>query len=381
VDELTTYVGLDVHKASLAIAYAEDGGGDPVWVGKIPNQLATLTAALRMLQERHGRVEVAYEAGPCGYAIYRHLEKLGIPCVVAAPSLIPVKTGDRVKTDRRDALKLARLLRSGDLSPAWVPDETHEALRDVTRAREDAVEDLTRARQRLSKFLLRLDLRPPTGVNAWTKRYREWLVQVRTGTDVQDKVLQEYRMTISQAEDRVARLETAMRDAAADSVHRPLIAALQAMRGIKEVTAITVVAEFGDLTRFSSARQLMSYAGLVPSEESSGPRERRGRITKTGNAHARRVIVEGAWHYQHPPRVGKELRARQRGVPESIVRIAYQAQVRLHRRFKHLLKAGKPSQKVVVALAREWLGFVWAIGQELERLKEAEANREQVVAA
>jgi len=377
MDEHTTAVGLDVHKESVAIAYAGKAGTDPVWVGKIPNEPEKLAGAIKSLQKRHGHLEVAYEAGPCGYAIYRQLHGMGIPCVVAAPSLIPIKVGDRVKTDRRDALKLARLLRSGDLSAAWVPDEQHEGLRDVTRAREDAVEDLHRARQRLSKLLLRLDLRPPTGVNAWTKRYREWLEQLRIGNPAQDTVLQEYRLAISQAEDRLTRLETAMCEAAVESPHAPVIAALQAMRGIQAVTAITLVAELGDLTRFRSARQLMSYAGLVPCEDSSGGRERRGGITKTGNAHARRVTVEGVWHYRHAPRVGKALKKRQQGLPESVIQIAYRAQVRLHRRYQRLLKAGKPIQKVAVALAREWLGFVWAIGQEMARLQAVEANREQ----
>jgi len=380
MDELTTYVGLDVHKESIAIAYAEGTGAEPVWVGKIPNRPEKLAGMLRQLEKRHGQVAVAYEAGPCGYAIHRQLEGMGIACVVAAPSLIPVKAGDRVKTDRRDALKLARLLRSGDLSPAWVPDEQHEGLRDVSRAREDAVEDLHRARQRLSKLLLRQNLRPPTGVNTWTKRYREWLQQVRIGTPAQDAVLQEYRLAISQAEDRVGRLETAMREAAAQSPHAPVIAALQGMRGVQAVTAITLVAELGDLTRFRSARQVMSYAGLVPCEDSSGGRERRGGITKTGNAHARRVTVEGVWHYRHAPHVGKGLKRRQQGLPESIIRITYRAQVRLHRRYERLLKSGKPVQKVVVALAREWLGFVWAIGQEMARLQAAAASREHLAA-
>lgn len=380
MNEHTTYVGLDVHKASISIAYAAGSGGEPVWVEKIANEPGRLARMLRELGKRHGRVEVAYEAGPCGYAIYRQLQEMGIPCVVAAPSLIPIKAGDRVKTDRRDALKLARLLRSGDLSPAWVPDEEHEGLRDVSRAREDAVEDLHRARQRLSKLLLRRDLRPPTGVNAWTKRYREWLHQLKVGSPGPDAVLEEYRVAISEAEDRLARLEAAMRAAVVGSPHAPVVAALQAMRGVQAVTAITLVAELGDLTRFRSPRQVMSYAGLVPAESSSGAREHRGGITKTGNAHARRVIVEGAWHYRHAAHVGKALKRRQQGLPASIIQIAYRAQVRLHRRYERLLKAGKPSPKVVVALGREWLGFVWAIGQEMARLQAADAGHEQPAA-
>jgi len=293
--------------------------------GQISNRPETLIGTVRKLQERHGTLLVGYEAGPCGYALYRQLQTLGIACVVVAPSLIPTKPGDRVKTDRRDALKLARLLRSGDLTPAWIPDEQHEGLRDVTRAREDAVEDLQRARQRLSKLLLRLDLRPPSGIKPWTKRYREWLHHVKIGTAAQDTVLEEYRLAISQAEDRVARLEAAMREVAAESPRASLIAALQAMRGVQALTAITVVAELGDLTRFRSPRQLMSYAGLVPREDSSGRRQQRGRITKTGNAHLRRVGVESAWHYRHAPHVGKALKRRQQGLPETIVQIAYRA--------------------------------------------------------
>jgi transposase len=380
VSEHTSFVGLDVHKETIAFAYAQRENSDPVYCGQIPNRPERIAQALRQLRDRHGELLVAYEAGPCGYAVYRQLQRLGIPCVVVAPSLMPTKPGDRVKTDRRDALKLARLLRNGDLTPAWVPDEEHEALRDVTRAREDAVQDLQRARQRLSKLLLRLEIRPPSGVKPWTNRYREWLHHVKIGMSAQDAVLEEYRLAISQAEDRIARLETGMRAAAAESPHASLIAALQAMRGIQAITAITVVAELGDLTRFRSARQLMSYAGLVPGEHSSGGRQQRGAITKAGNAHLRRVGVESVWHYRHAPHVGKALKRRQQGLPETIIQIAYRAQVRLHRRYGRLLKAGKPIQKVAVALAREWLGFLWAIAQELVRNHVVETTRIQIAA-
>ena len=378
MSEHTTFVGLDVHKETIAVACAEHGTGEPMYWGQISNRPETLIGTVRKLQERHGTLLVGYEAGPCGYALYRQLQMQGIACVVVASSLIPTKPGDRVKTDRRDALKLARLLRSGDLTPAWIPDEQHEGLRDVTRAREDTVEDLQRARQRLSKLLLRLDLRPPSGIKPWTKRYREWLHHVKIGTAAQDTVLEEYRLAISQAEDRVARLEAAMREVAAESPRASLIAALQAMRGVQAITAITVVAELGDLTRFRSPRQLMSYAGLVPREDSSGRRQQRGRITKTGNAHLRRVGVESAWHYRHAPHVGKALKRRQQGLPETIVQIAYRAQVRLHHRYGRLLKTGKPIQKVAVALAREWLGFLWAIAKELACVRET--SRAQVAA-
>jgi transposase len=378
VNEHITFVGLDVHKETVSVAYAEPDGGESVYWGRIPNRAERISQAMRLLQQRRGGLGgllVGYEAGPCGFAVYRQLQRLGIPCVVVAPSLIPTKPGDRVKTDRRDALKLARLLRNGDLTPAWVPDEEHEALRDVTRAREDAVQDLQRARQRLSKFLLRLELRPPTGVKAWTKRYRDWLQPLKIGTPAQDGVLAEYRVAIMQAEDRIARLETTMRTVAAEGPHAPLIAALQTMRGIQAVTAITVVAELGDMTRFRSPRQLMSYAGVVPREDSSGGRQQRGAITKAGNAHLRRVAVESVWHYRHAPQVGKALKRRQQGLPEPVTAIAYRAQVRLHRRYGHLLKAGKPIQKVAVALVREWLGFLWAIAHEMKRTESTDLGR------
>jgi transposase len=277
----TTYVGLDVHKETIAVAVAEGEGGEVRSLGLIPNR----PEALRRLVGRLGPAKdlvCAYEAGPCGYAVYRFLTRLGVRCVVVAPSLIPTKPGDRVKTDRRDAAKLARLLRSGELTPVWVPDEEHEALRDLTRAREDARVDLLRARHRLSKFLLRLGLVPPAGVKPWGAKHRQWLQGLQLGRASQQVVLREYLLAVEQTQERLRRLEAELAEAARTSRHAAVIGALQALRGVGLVTAVTLVAELGDLQRFRTPREVMAYAGLVPREASSGPRQHRGAITKTG---------------------------------------------------------------------------------------------------
>jgi len=356
----TTYVGLDVHKETIAVAVAEGEGGEVRSLGLIPNR----PEALRRLVGRLGPAKdlvCAYEAGPCGYTVYRFLTRLGVRCVVVAPSLIPTKPGDRVKTDRRDAAKLARLLRSGELTPVWVPDEEHEALRDLTRAREDARVDLLRARHRLSKFLLRLGLVPPAGVKPWGAKHRQWLQGLQLGRASQQVVLREYLLAVEQTQERLRRLEAELAEAARTSRHAAVIGALQALRGVGLVTAVTLVAELGDLQRFRTPREVMAYAGLVPREASSGPRQHRGAITKTGNAHVRHVIVEAAWHYRHAPGVWGALRQRQVGQPEAIKAIAWRAQDRLHRRYRRLLGRGKARQQAAVAVARELLGFVWAV--------------------
>jgi len=360
MDKDSTYVGLDVHKETIAVAVAEGHGGEVRSLGLMPNR----PEAIRKLIRRLGPAKhlmCAYEAGPCGYVLHRHLTRLGARCVVVAPSLIPTKPGDRVKTDRRDATKLARLLRSGELTPIWVPDEEHEALRDLTRAREDARVDLLRARHRLSKFLLRLGLLPPASVKPWGVKHRQWLQGLRLARASQQIVLREYLLAVEQAQDRLRRVEAELAEAATTSRHAAVIAALQALRGVGLVTAVTLVAELGDLQRFRTPREVMAYAGLVPSESSSGPRQHRGAITKMGNAHVRHVMVEAAWHYRHAPGVWGALRQRQAGQPERIKAIAWQAQDRWHRRYRRLLGRGKARQQVVVAVARELLGFVWAV--------------------
>lgn len=360
------FVGLDVHKDSIAVAVADGGGGDVRGLGIIPNSPHAVRGLIRRLGPTE-RISACYEAGPCGYRLYRYLTHLGVRCLVVAPSLVPAKPGDRVKTDRRDATKLARLLRSRDLTPVWVPDESHEALRDLTRAREDARHDLVRARHRLGKLLLRQGVRPPRGVTAWTQRHRTWLQSLQFSYPAQQVVFTEYLLTIDQLRDRLDRLDTAIADAAVTSPYAPLIAALQTLRGIGLISAAALVAEGADLTRFRTARELMAYAGIVPSEYSTGRSQHRGAITKTGNAHPRYVLVEAAWHYRHRPALWGGLRQRQIGQSETVKAIAWDAQVRLHRRFHRLTARGKPAPKAVVAIARELLGFMWAIGQGMGR--------------
>jgi transposase len=364
VEQDTKYVGLDVHKATIAVAVVDGRAGEPRFLGTIPNRASAVAKLVRKLGPA-GRLRCCYEAGPCGYGLQRQLAGLGAGCAVVAPSLVPTRPGDRVKTDRRDAVKLARLLRAGELTAVWVPDEAHEALRDLTRAREDARDGLHRARQQLGKFLLRLGLGPPAGVRRWTARHRAWVAGLRLARPHQQAVLEDYARAVEEAGARVARLEARVAEAAGAGPHAPLIAALQCLRGVGVLTAVTLVAELGDLGRFPSPRPLMAYLGLVPGEHSSGERRRRGRITKTGNAHARHVLVQAAWHYRHPPRVSRALRRRQQGQPEAVIAIAGKAQERLHRRYRRLVGRGKGSQKAVVAVARELAGFLWAIAREL----------------
>jgi len=359
--DYTTFVWMDVHKDTITVAVAEEGNTEPVLLGTIPNRPDSLLKLLKQLAVTGNRLLFCYEAGPCGYGIYRFLKERNFSCIVVAPSLVPVRVGDRVKTDRRDAKKLARLLRSGELTPVWVPDEEHEALRDLVRAREDAYKDLQRKRHQLSKFLLRTGKRPPVGINPWTVKHRCWLDTVKYELHAQQLVLQEYRHAVDQAQERLKRLEQELIELGCKSVHAPVIAALRALRGIDYVSAITLVAEIGDFRRFDNAAKLMSYAGLVPCESSSGPRSRRGSITKTGNSHVRRIIVESAWHYLRAPNVGCTLRKRQEGVPESIKEISWRAQNRLNSKFRKLLARGKSRQTAVVAVARELLGFIWSV--------------------
>lgn len=356
------FVGLDVHKETIAVAVAEGDGGAPRSLGTIPNRPEAVAQLVRKLGAATG-LRVCYEAGPCGYGLQRQLTRLGARCVVVAPSLVPTRPGDRVKTDRRDALKLAALLRSGHLTPVWVPDEEHEALRDLVRAREDARQDLLRARHRLSKLLLRLGVRSPEGVRPWTARHRVWLQGLTLSHASQQVVLREYLLAVDQEKERLSRLEAEITQAVPTSAHAAVIAALQALRGVGLVTAVTLVAELGDVRRFRSARELMAYAGLVPREHSSGGSQWRGSITKTGNAHVRHVTVEAAWHYRHAPGVWGALRQRQAGQPEAVKAIAWKAQDRLHRRYRRMVGRGKLKQQAVVAVGRELLGFVWAIAR------------------
>ena len=363
MSERTRFLGLDAHAQTIAVAIAEEAGA-PNGYGVIPND----PCAVRRLVSRLGgpgvRLVACYEAGPTGYTLRRQLQTLGVDCMVVAPSLVPTRSGDRVKTDRRDALKLARLLRSGDLTPIWIPDEEHEALRDLVRARADAQVDALRARNRLSKFLLRRGIRPPHGVRAGTTRHDTWLTHLNLEDARAQIVLDDYRSVVRAAVDRVRRLEQAL-VTAVPARHRPLVAALQAFRGIGFLTAVTIVAEVGDLRRFASARQFMAYVGVVPSEYSSGSRHSRGRITKAGNAMLRHVLGESAHHARLQPRIGTTLGRRQQGVPAAIVELSWRAQTRLHHRYRHLSsRLGRP--KALTAVSRELAGFVWAVGQQLE---------------
>ena len=318
------------------------------------------------------QLKVCYEAGPTGYVLYWQLTALGVACEVVAPSLVPMKAGDRVKTDRRDAAKLARSYRAGDLTPVWVPDAEHEALRDLVRTREDARQDQHRARHRLSKFLLRHGQRPPENVKKrWTLKYMTWIQEhVHFDPPALETTLLDYVHEVEHMAERIQRLETAITEAIqkAPPEMRAVIEALQALRGVAQLTAVTVVAELGSLSRFQNPRQLMGYSGLVSSEHSSGNRIQRGPITKTGNAHLRRVIIESAWAYQHRPWMGGFLLKRQRDLilsPE-VKEIAWKAQWRLHTRYKKLAVANKKKPQIVTAVGRELLGFIWAIAVHTE---------------
>ena len=362
------FVGLDVHAETIAVAVAEKDA-EVRSLGVIPNREGSVRKLVRKLGPLE-QLRFCYEAGPTGYALYWQLSKMGAQCEVVAPTLVPVKAGDRVKTDRRDALKLARTHRAGELTPVWVPDADHEALRDLVRAREAAKKDQLRARHRLSKFLLRHGRRAPQGINSWTMKYLDWIKrEVHFAARAQEVTLLDYLHEVEHAAARIARLEQAIEEAVklAPPQMRAVIEALQALRGIARISAVTIVAEVGKVGRFGSAPQLMDYAGVVPSEDSSGERTRRGHITKTGNAHLRRVVVEAAWAYRHRPSIGATLRKRQEGLSEEVKEIAWKAQHRLHSRYGKLMAKGKNKAVVVTAVARELLGFLWAIGVHVEK--------------
>ncbi len=363
--EYSAYVGLDVHKDTIAVAVALPGRGEPVYRGEIAHRRGSLRRLMSRLSPQGEVLSFCYEAGPCGYGVYREITQAGHACAVVAPSLIPRKPGDRVKTDRRDALTLARLHRSGDLTAVWVPGPEQEAMRDLTRAREDMKGLELKARQRLGAFLLRHGRVYKTGRSRWTQAHFRWLEEQRFEQPVQQVVFQEYVDAVTQARARVAGLEDQMRRALATWSLRPAVEALTSLRGVKLITAMTVLAELGDLTRFDSPRQLMSFLGLVPSEHSSGERRRQGAITKTGNGHVRRVLVEAAWHYRHPARKTAHLRRKAAAAPAAVQALAWAAQKRLCARYRHLDYAGKAKCKVTVAVARELVGFIWAIACEV----------------
>jgi transposase len=364
------FVGLDVHAETIAVAVAEQGG-EVRSLGTIPNRLESIRKMVHKLGPVKN-LKVCYEAGPTGYVLYWQLTQLGVACDVIAPSLVPTKAGDRIKTDRRDAEKLARCHRAGELTAVWVPDAAHEALRDLVRAREAAKKDQLKARHRLGKFLLRHGQRRPDGVSAWTKKHREWIKShVRFQQAALEATLADYVEEVDHVATRIVKLEKALDEAVrqAPPEIRAVIEALQALRGVAQTTAASIVAEAGCLSRFPTAPDLMGYSGLVSSEHTTGNRVQRGAITKTGNAHLRRVVVEAAWAYQHRPNVIGYLLRRQKdlAISDEVKGIAWKAQQRLHKRYQAMAARGKHKNQIVVALGRELLGFIWAIGVRAEQ--------------
>lgn len=375
----TRFVGLDVHAESIAVAVAEAGrDGEVRAVGTVPNRPDAVRKLIHRLGGAKG-MHACYEAGPTGYTLYWQLTALGVECDVVAPTLVPVKAGDRVKTDRRDAIKLARCLRAGELSKVWVPDPAHEALRDLVRAREAAKKDQLRARHRMSKFLLRAGRRPADDKKAWGSEYMLWLRGVKFEQSARQATMVDYLGELDHVTERIRRLEQAIDDEmqSAPELLRELVAGLQALRGIAKLTATTIAVEVGNFSRFAKPKQMMGYAGITPSEYSTGSSRRQGSITKTGNAHLRRVLIEAAWSYRHRPGKGQRLRARERDVPAHLKEVAWKAQHRLHRRFATLQAKGKPHTKVITAVGRELLGFVWALAVRIEQDHTARQSQQQ----
>jgi transposase len=364
------FVGLDVHAKNITIALAESGGGsheEARLYGSIANDLHALEKVFAKLKKAHPGAElrVCYEAGPTGFVLARRLAQLKIPCTVVAPSLVPTRSGERIKTDRRDALKLARLHRAGELTAVHVPDAADEAMRDLCRARTDAVQDLRRSRAQLKAFLLRNGYRY-TGKSAWTEAHQRYLRELVLPHAAQRVVLEHAIRAIAGAGERIARIEEQMEALLGDWPMQPVVAALMGMRGFARVGAMVLVSELGGAWRFDHPCQLMAYLGLVPTENTSSEKRRQGGITKAGNSHARWLLIEAAHHYRLSPKVSKELSVRQQGLSEDIKACSWKAQTRLHKRMKQLLARGKQRNKVTVAVARELCGFVWHIFRLME---------------
>lgn len=358
--EGTTVIGLDVHKRSIAVAVREPGAGG-VQEERLPHERDAVARWARGWKRRSGgKLVCAYEAGACGYALQRQLESLGIACQVVAPSLVPRKPGERIKTDRRDARKLAEYLEGGHLTAVRSPTPAEEAARDLCRAREDAKQDRMRCRHRLSKFLLRRGVSYTAGRRHWTQAHHAWLGQLSFDDCSAQAVFDDYRLAVAQVDARIAALDRKLEALAQAPAYRRAVGALRCFRGIDTRTALGLVTELHGIERFGRPRALMAFVGLVPSEASSGERQRRGAITKAGNDHARKLLIESAWHARHKPAIPVALRQRREGQPPEIIAMADVAQQRLHRRYWRLVQRGKPTTVAATAVARELAGFVWA---------------------
>lgn len=364
-DYSEVFVAFDVAKLKNAVAIAQDGrDGEVRYLGEIKSTQAATRKLVEKLSVRHAKLTFCYEAGPTGYGLYRLIKSLGHDCIVVAPSLTPKKPGDRVKTNRRDAVDMARLLRAGELTAVWVPDERHEAMRELSRARQVAQKDLRSKRQQISGLLLRMGHHYP-GKKTWGPAHLNWLTSFKLDHLEQRIAFEELMGAMRQAKERSERLEQAIREVIPDWSLAQQVVALQAMRGIDLITAVGVLAEIGDLSRFASPRQLMGYLGLIVSERSTGDRVRRGSITKAGNTRARRLLVESAWSYRYPARVSKDKQAKVEAAPRAVREIAWKAQTRLCGRFRSLTRNGKKSTIVATAIARELSAFIWAINREV----------------
>jgi transposase len=365
------FVAFDTSKLRNAVAIADAGRkGEVRFLGEIDTDMTAITKLVRKLEASYERITFCYEAGPTGYELQRHIKALGHECIVAAPSLIPKKPGDRVKTNRRDAVNLVKLLRAGELSAVWIPDRRHEAMRDLTRARERAVMDLRSKRQQVSALLLRQGRWYP-GKKTWTKAHTQWLEKQKFEQPERRIVLEELMFAIRQAQERVARLEQAVRAAVPEWSLTNTVTALMAFRGIDLVSAAALLAELGDLSRFATAPEVMGYVGLGCMESSTGDTIKRGPITKAGNRRARRTLVECAWSYQHPPRIGIAKQQKVDAAPAKVREIAWKAQSRLNRRYRALIQRGKLKTVAITAVARELAGFVWAAAREVASTERA----------
>lgn len=361
----TVYVGVDAAKEKHAVAVAEGSrSGDVRYLGEIEATPAAVERLVRKLEKRYRQVHVCYEAGPTGYGLHRQISAMGHVCEVVAPSLVPRRPGERVKTNRRDAVTLARLLRAGELTGIWVPDDVHEAMRDLVRAREAASEDLRKKRQQLQSFLLRHGRRF-TGRKHWSAAHTRWLAEQKFAHPAQQIVFQDHIDAVRNAGERLGRFDDQIRELVPAWSMAPIVQAYQAMRGVSLIVATTFAVEIGDVRRFDNPRQLMAFLGLVPCERSTGDSIKRGGLTLSGNRRARRALVEGAWSYRHPARITETIRRRLENVPKPVRDIAWKGQVRLSKRYRSMIASGKKAPVVIAAIAREMAAFLWAIGKEV----------------